>query len=590
MERKLVVSEGNLEGLELVLSGQEEWTLGNDPESSGLFVDDSALVPKELLLKSTDDGIIVESLNEEAPTLLNGKPLQAAALLHSGDILTVGTTTLAFQEENDDVEPESGSDEEPQEHDTIYEETSEEDRGILAEIDFDLTESGRFLLKVIHGPNNGAEFSMQKGTTYLIGTDPNTCDIVFHDTSVSRQHAKLVVNDDESMTVEDLSSKNGTIVDTNKISEKTLLSPNTLVTLGTTSFVIYDREGEMHTIISPMLPEIVKSLQKEREEEEERERLLREAPSEEEVKAHEEEKKQTALSAFVVTGILLGLFVIIGVSVLTLFREAPVKEERTYNIENELNQALAPFPDVKRSFNKTTGKLFLAGHVLTHSDKSQLDYNLQGLPFINSVDDSGVIIDEGVWKEANQILLRNPKWKGITIHATRPGQFVLTGYLQKRADANQLNDYITGIFPYPDMLEKNVVVEEDILSTVQAALNGAGIRNIDVRINNGELVLTGGVSQQKKEEFGKIAANFSKIPGVRSVKEYITEIAPEASLVNISDKYQVSGVSRQGGKVNVVINGRILTVGDYLDGMKISDIKPSFILLEKDNTQYRIDY
>ena len=47
-------------------------------------------------------------------------------------------------------------------YDTIYKDEDLESKENLAEINFDLDESGRWLLKVVGGPNNGAEFSMQR--------------------------------------------------------------------------------------------------------------------------------------------------------------------------------------------------------------------------------------------------------------------------------------------------------------------------------------------------------------------------------------------------------------------------------------------
>ena len=89
--------------------------------------------------------------------------------------------------------------------DSILEEAEDKEAHIFPEINFEMVDTGRWLLKVIAGPNNGAEFSMEPGGTYLIGTDPNICDIVFHDTSVSRQHGKITMqNVDDTLFIEDL--------------------------------------------------------------------------------------------------------------------------------------------------------------------------------------------------------------------------------------------------------------------------------------------------------------------------------------------------------------------------------------------------
>ena len=111
-------------------------------------------------------------------------------------------------------------------HDTVLEEG--EGGGTLAEINFGIVETGRWLLKVIGGPNNGAEFYMQSGHSYILGTDPHTCDIVFHDTSVSRQHAKITVTPEETLLIEDLKSRNGILINGAAIEEKRRLPLSTI--------------------------------------------------------------------------------------------------------------------------------------------------------------------------------------------------------------------------------------------------------------------------------------------------------------------------------------------------------------------------
>lgn len=482
--------------------------------------------------------------------------------------------------------------EEPR-HNTLFEEEPPVTKPEIAEINFDIIDTGRWLLKVIGGPNNGAEFSMQNGTSYLIGTDPNVCDIVFHDTSVSRQHARITVSPEDTLFIEDLKSRNGTLVDGEPLKGKQPLATNTMISMGTTSFIVFDREGEMQTIISPLLPSIVKALQK--EEPKPVESAMPPAVQVEEKPPepvhHTAQKTNTAFGAFILIGIVTVLLVIIGIGISGLFQNEPVVLTEQVDTGKALTDALAPFPSVKSSFNKSTGKLLLVGHVLTATDKNQLMYNLQGLKFIKSLDDSGIIIDEYVWQELNPVLAKNPNWKGVNIQSSTPGRFVLSGYLQTRKQSDLLNDYINANFPYLDLLEKRVIVEEDVVNSVTGALQKQGIRDVSVQMSNGELTLTGGVPGPKIKDYNGMLAGFKEIPGVRSVKNQVTELAPEASMINLSDKYEVTGFSNQGSvNSSVLVNGKILWRGDILDGMTITSIKPNTIFLEKDGVKYKIDY
>lgn len=472
-------------------------------------------------------------------------------------------------------------------HDSIYDESKNVSipNGGLAEINFDLLDTGRYLLKVVGGPNNGAEFSMQSQQTYIVGTDPNSCDIVFHDTSVSRQHARLTISQDDEVFVEDLKSRNGTLVDGKAIEEKTSLPTNSVVTLGTTSFIVYDREGNMQTIISPFLPEIVKALKKE-------EIKPVEEPLESQVEpiAVAPAPRQKPLGTFIVIAIITGLFVLMAIGTAALFRSEPIELVDTSHADAQLATALTPFKGVKYSFNKSTGRLLLVGHVLTQSDKNQLLYNLQGKPFIKKIDDSGVVIDELVWQNTNQIINRNPAWKGISIQSPSPGKFVLTGYLQNRKQAEQLYDYITANFPYLDSLQRSLIIEQDVVQSVSNMLVNQGIRSVNVQFSDGELILTGGVPAGKQDAFAELLTEFKKIPGVRQVRSQVANLVTDQSTINISDRYEVSGYSKQGRVINVMVNGRIITTGDTLDGMTINSISPNTILLEKDGVTYRIDY
>lgn len=503
---------------------------------------------------------------------------------------------------NSSIKAQESLEEEPTEnhskdHISIFEENDESSK--FPEINFDLTETGRWLLKVVGGPNHGAEFTMQPSSTYIIGTDPSSCDIVFHDTSVSRQHAKITVNEDDTISLEDLKSRNGTFVDGTPLKGKQTIPTNIVIMIGTTSFVVYDREGEMQTIISPLLPSIVKVLQEEPKKEEapvpqaaqEPVKIVEEAPVLPLEVPKKKEHAHEALGAFILIAIITGLFVIIGIGTTTLFKSQPVVSQQVIDPDRDLTQALSAFPNVKYSFNRSTGRLLLVGHVLTGSDKNQLIYNLQGMNYIRSIDDSGVIIDEGVWREINQVLSQNPSWKGISIHSPTPGHFVISGYLKTRRQAEQLWDYISTNFPYLDLLEKRVIVEEDVVAAIGTQLQSGGFRDISAQMNEGEVILSGHFAAGKTADFEKVLASIKEIPGVRNIKNFVTEQAPEQSMINISDKYEITGVSHQGeANTSVVINGRILTRGDSLDGMTITSIKPNAVFLEKEGTRYRIDY
>lgn len=490
-------------------------------------------------------------------------------------------------------------------HDTLFDE-EESEKPELAHVDFDLLDTtGRWFLKVLSGPNTGAEFSMQSGTSYLVGTDAASCDIVFQDLSVSRQHARISIDAQDHVVVEDLNSRNGTFVDGEKLAGRKPITTNALVSMGTTTFMLVDREGERQTIVSPVLT----ATQTEKKEEIKPENVPTKTPGEElgaiqqavlpplqsEVeRIKEEERKEArishAISALVVLASITGLLVVVGVGTTFLFKTQEVPQEHVNDADALISKALKDYPGIRYSFNPTTGRLLLIGHVLTPVDRNKIIETLQDFKFITQLDATNVVIDELVWREINQVISKNPAWRSVSITSPVAGKFVLSGFLKTRKQAEDLYDYVSQNFSYVDLLEKRIVVEEDLKAQIQQKLNEAGFRTLQISLNNGDLTISGNIPNGTISIFNGALAEIKTLPGIRGVQSLVNEVAPEQTLVNISDRYQVSGHSIQGSNTNVVINGKILTKGDIIDGMTITDIQTNAVFLEKDGVRYRIDF
>lgn len=611
MAAKLVAEEGILKGLVLSLEDSNDWLLGRDPETCQLIVEEASVSRKHASFHRTPAGITVENISTTNPILVNNNEIEEPTILSQGDTVTVGNIVFRFYSEvepqvthmTEDFEEQKDTDDK---HDSIFEEEGEASTATLADINLNLTESSRFLLKVVAGPNTGAEFAMQPDTSYVIGTDPSACDIVFHDVSVSRQHARLTTKED-NLTIEDLKSRNGTLIDGRSIQGTQTLAPNSLVSLGTTTFVVIDREGERATIISPLMPAIVKALQEEDKKEppqsrEEAERLSKEAlqrqleereyarQEAEKAAAKKAEKAMAAFGTLIIVAIISGILGVIGVGTALLFKSETIETVHV-DVNKELETIMSHYPSIKYSFNKTTGRLLLVGHVLTAVDRNQLLYNLQVLPFIQSIEFDNVIVDEFIWQETNTVLSKNPSWRGVTLHSPTPGHFVLTGYLDTRAQSDQLNDYLSQNFPYLDLLERKVVVEEELVNQVNQIFQENGLRNITADVNDGDVVLTGSIGADQKKAFIESINDVQNIPGVRSIQNQVMEQATAESVVNITTEYPVTGSSADPqGNINVIIKGRILSKNDILDGMRITNITEKAVYLERGGMNYKIDY
>ena len=94
-------------------------------------------------------------------------------------------------------------------------------------------------LVVKKGPFIGQKFDLAKREITL-GRDPNS-DIFLDDVTVSRHHAKIVVSDD-SVTIIDVGSTNGTYVNNELIEERRILFSNDELQIGKYKLVFLDKK------------------------------------------------------------------------------------------------------------------------------------------------------------------------------------------------------------------------------------------------------------------------------------------------------------------------------------------------------------
>ena len=554
----LVAEEGPLAGMTIRLENESEWVLGRDPDEVSIVLEDPMVSRRHVICRLTQEGYVLENLSSVNPATQNGKVITESVLLKEGDIVQIGSTFFRFSEQ-ELAEPPLLQDE-------------------LSEVSFGSPLATRWLLKVISGPNAGAEFSLEEGKTYLLGKDPSLNDVIFNDLSVSRQHARLSVDEQGHVYIQDLGSRNGLLVNGHTKLDQTELSSQDLVALGTTSFLMIDTQLANETIFSA--PSI------KAEEPSEKLEILEEASPA--VKKDWREMIIPTKHIVVAGGFCLVLLGLVA-STFSLFHTNPI-EIHIKNEKEQIKESLTRFNDIQYTFNESTGKLFLLGHVLTQVEKQELLYCLGGLSFITSVEDN-VVIDEYVWQNMNALLLSNPGWQMVSIHSPQAGKFVMKGYVETIELAENLAEYINVNFPYLDRLQNNVVVENNLNLQIQGLLLEKGLSGVNFQLIGGDLVLSGKVDDRERSDYKDLLAKFKALPGIREVKSFVVVTTMETSRIDLSKQYQVSGYS-QGSDDHffVVVNGKVLSIGDALDGMLITNIQSTMILLEKDGLKFRINY
>lgn len=575
MNGYLIAEEGPLAGMTVIFEEAKEgneWSLGRDPDTSDVLLEDPMVSRKHAIVRLTPEGFILENLSTVNPATQNGMVIAEPVLLKEGDIIQIGSTFFNFTEK-------APREEEPPA--PLSPPALKREEGppaeMASELHFGPHAETRWLLKVISGPNSGAEFAMHRSAHYLIGKDPNICDIVFQDLSVSRQHARLSVDEEDNAFIEDLGSRNGVIVNGELISEKTLLTSQDLVALGTTTFLVVDRLEARETIFAP--PAAMPSAR----------------PGEtESAKAARREKenwKEMVIPKrhLMIAGFLGAVLFVSIFGMFSLFKAEPVVVKQV-DVNMRVQEALAGFPGVQFSFNQPSGKLFLVGHVLTSVNHQELLFALRDLPFVQTIEDN-IIEDELVWQNMNALFSINPNWVGISMYATEPGKFVLRGYIDTLENAVALSDYVNLNFNYLDRLDNRVVVEKNLQTEIDSMLVNKGLASVSFNLVDGELVLSGRVGKDKDATYNGLVADFKKVPGIRDVKSYVVVTTEDTSLTDLSKNFTITGYSKRDEMdYYVVINGKILGQGDLLEGMLITSVKPKMVLLEKDGQKFRIDY
>lgn len=559
----LIAEEGPLAGLIVRFEEGEEWILGRDADEVDILLEDPMVSRKHVICRHTAEGYILENLSSVNPATQNGKVITDSVLLREGDILQIGSTFFRFTEQP--MAPEVSA--APVEGEMLSD---------LSSVSVEPITEARWVVKAIAGPNSGAEFALQRGASYIVGKDPHLCDIVFQDLSVSRQHARLSVDEDNRVFIEDLGSRNGVLINGALSAGKTPVAPQDLIALGTTSFLVIDREQAQETIISPPTVSLG--------------RVEEEGVKEAAGTAPRDWRDTIIPTRHLIIAGALGVAVIAGCAALfALFKSKPISVH-VVDESSEIKKALSTFSGVQFSYNPATGKVFLIGHVLTSVDKQELLYKIHNVPFIRAIEDT-VVVDELVWENMNALLMTNSNWVGVSIHSPEPGRFVLRGYVQTLDIAQALADYINLNFPYLDRLDNQVVVETNLQTQVQSILVEKGFSGVTFQLSNGELVLAGRVDQKHAHPFDSTVDHLKALKGVRSVKNFVIYTAAESSRIDLSAQYAVSGYSKKDDhNLFIVINGKILKLGDTIDGMLVTEIMPTMVLLEKDGLKFRINY
>lgn len=627
MKFQLIAQNTSLETIEADFSDKDRVQIGG--EGSDILLDQGfAIEGIWLEIQQTDTGYLLRSNRDDV--LVNDLLASTPIPLVDGDLVQIGEEQYSFAlpEPSESPEPSKNSDEEetPEtadelsdtekeflntianegtERDTHSEESlalededifaashaSQTEEGTVSEIDVDL-ETSHWLLKVLTGPNSGAQMNLTDDKSYLIGSDPGSCDIVLTDLSVSKKHLRLTPQESGLLQIEDLNSRNGVLISGEKIKGTVEQENSALITAGATTFMVVDRLKEQQTLVTPGI-----SAEKELQESDTSESSPQKTKSLKKKTGKKATKFQFKAPVFGKNIIALTIFVFVSLfvtyGIYSLFDEESliIKKERGPGQLQELTALLEEYPYFDFQFSEATGHLELSGHILTLNEKSQLLSSIKSLSFIKKIETTNLIVDELVWQQFNLSLEKN--FKGVVLSGELPGEFLLSGILKTQAQGEDLARYLSINFPYTQLLINRVVIEEQLASSINDRLQSIAPNELLGELNNGELVIVGTIALSSQKALEEFLGQLRTLPGINSVRNLVVEQSRDngSGYIDISDQYEVTGFTKEvDANVNIIINGRILKRGDTLDQMTIISIRPRAVILERDQIKYRIEY
>jgi len=173
----------------------------------------------------------IEDLRSTHGTLHNHKPLGQGGkkLLRDGDIIAVMHFKIQFQRVSDKPLEFASS-----------EKTEQLARRMVQEVLASMGEATEQpYLRVMNGPDEGKRFELSDAITEVVIGRASECDFVVNDANISRRHA-MVRKDWGGITIEDLGSKNGVVINEKRIDGATAMQDRDEIMLGQVRLTFID--------------------------------------------------------------------------------------------------------------------------------------------------------------------------------------------------------------------------------------------------------------------------------------------------------------------------------------------------------------
>ena len=209
---------------------QAEVTLGRDSRND-IQIPLTTVSRTHARIVHQDGEFFIEDLRSTHGTLHNHKPLGQGGkrLLRDGDVVQIMHFKIAYQRVAQKPVEFASS-----------EKTEQLARRMVQEVLSSMGEATEQpYLRVMNGPDEGKRFDLSEAIAEVVIGRASDCDLVINDANISRRHA-LVRKDWGGITIEDLGSKNGVVINDGKTEGATALQDSDEIMLGAVRLTFID--------------------------------------------------------------------------------------------------------------------------------------------------------------------------------------------------------------------------------------------------------------------------------------------------------------------------------------------------------------
>jgi type III secretion system YscD/HrpQ family protein len=436
----------------------------------------------------------------------------------------------------------------------------------------------RFILKVLTGPNQGAELELSAGA-YVIGS-ADECDVNFSDALVAPRHLSVELSED-SIVAKRLDGK--VFVDGKPmVDTRQTIKFFQFVTAGSTYFLFGPAGREWPQGVPGPLPPLEPATQTQPESAApESSALSTKGPEKPKDEASPTDRaKKVALLTFL-------LFSVLAVSsflLMRLDRRDPPPPATAESILPGVKAMVQKQPDAEAvTVGIRNSRVFVSGFVPTNAEARQLR-SLVTRP--DGLVACAVVSDEEILADVGEIL--DSFRSGLSAKMDSAGGVEISGFAGDTDTWNQLRTMLESDLPGYPRLKFSVVSGNQVISEGEAILRQSGLASlIHLEATSAGLTASGSVPAMEAEAWAQAKDKIrSGLPAGVMLKDQVTSGGDSSS----ADDYLLSSISMGPLPWVTLRNGMKLFPGAVLpNGWTLQTIQPESVELRQGDDTITID-